>query len=130
MLHVLGLGLSPGARLQLSSVTITTTPSCVSLALHQDLAWEERAEQSRGVCQSDAGSSLYGLLMPTYTGACREAYDKRGAFRGGLQAQGKCRWLSAMASIIVIMHHKLRLSSGTVQPLTPHSPGSCKTGAL
>ncbi len=29
-----------------------------------------------------------------------------------------------MASIIVTMQNKLRLSSGTVPPLTPHSPGS------
>ncbi len=33
-----------------------------------------------------------------------------------------------MASIIVVLQNKLRLSSGTVQPLTPHSPGSMAKG--
>ncbi len=66
-LSLLAIRLSPGARLQLSSVTITTT-SCVSLALHQDLACRSAPSPNFTVTPTS-------LLVHSYTTASLAAQD-------------------------------------------------------
>ncbi len=66
-LTLLAIRLSPGARLQLSSVTITTT-SCVSLALHQELACRSAPTPNFTVTPTS-------LVVHSFTTASLSAHD-------------------------------------------------------